>query len=72
MSEQSRIVKTILKKKNEKFLAILSVKSYSKVIVIKTELVQHANGIDLHLYGNFVKDSGGNISQWRKDQLFKK
>lgn len=51
---------------------MLSVKSYSKVIAIKTGLAQHANGINLHLYGNFVKDSGGNISQWREDQLFNK
>lgn len=51
---------------------MLCVESYSKVIVIKIGLALHANGIDLHLYGNFVKDSGGNTSQWREHQLFNK
>lgn len=51
---------------------MLAVKSCSKSTVIKTGLTQHTNGIDQHLYGNFVNESDGNTSQWRKDELFNK
>lgn len=52
---------------------MLAVKSCSKSTVIKTGLTQHTNGIDQHLYGNFVNESdGNNTSQWRKDELFNK